>query len=594
MKDLDAANRLYQAGERQAAAETALGAAEDNLARGFRAQAFDCFGAAGKFFQLAGRPNESLTAFERAFSLFERDLVYQPRATHVIRKLASWPELYTRAALAALDVNQPLRAVSLAETGRTRAIAHRIGLDGARPPLSAPVDLWERYVRSWQRAIAIAANELVDEDGWMTRADTRAIDAELRTLRSELRNAGVEAEELAPVSRPVTAEDACARLAQPGLAPTAVLFTIRLDDTVLRVVMLSANGAKELPMRASDQARALRACDRYMGALRARSGRITGVIGPLIAELLEEAGPPLAPLFSQAFASVPAPGPPDTKPRLVWIPHGSLSGLPIQACPCAGGQVVDRAAVVVAPSVTLAMSALQPDDETGGVVELAALSGRYHAPEPPTDGGGAILAVLAGRRVEDVTPTSSDQFEELVRGCALVHLTCHGVYDWSDPLRSYLKLGERCDLSVEYLLGCGALAPKSLVLLGACDSGTIAQSDINEPIGVPMALQSAGAHSVVGAAWPVARVAAIGTCLQFAKELAAGAASPEALRRAAAWVRGASVKEFHRELAAIGHPAAEELAALSAENSNARLCEPPDLWAAYVHWGGGWRLKQAQ
>jgi len=132
--------------------------------------------------------------------------------------------------------------------------------------------------------------------------------------------------------------------------------------------------------------------------------------------------------------------------------------------------------------------------------------------------------------------------------------------------------------------------PGTLVLLGACDSGTVVQSDINEAIGIPIGILGAGAHSVVGAMWPVARIAAA-ICLRFLEEVAQETPSPEALQRACLWLRGATFGQLHEELKAVEHPAAALVAKVKAEAPDSVPYGEPRFWASYVHWGGGWRTQ---
>ena len=126
-----------------------------------------------------------------------------------------------------------------------------------------------------------------------------------------------------------------------------------------------------------------------------------------------------------------------------------------------------------------------------------------------------------------------------------------------------------------------------------CDSGTIAQTDLNEGIGVPAAFLAAGTRAVIGAGWPVARGVAVGVCIKFMAALRAGHASPEALRLAAIWMRDATISDLDLELAAINHPLfrGEPATAEQAALRRRRVFTDPSFWASYVHWGGGWRIE---
>jgi CHAT domain-containing protein len=574
--------RLAQEKQFAPAAAVALECAERSLRTGRRLDAFDFLGAAGKFSHLAGDHAAALAAFGRAFDVFEKDLVHQPRATLVIRRLAAWPELYTRAAVSALELGDPLRAVTLADRGRTRALGHRLGPAAGVPPRNARPELWRSYVSTWRRAVALAASGLLDADGWTRRADAKALDAKLSETRMTLSDDGVASEDLTPLTPVRDAADALALLRDPAAPKTAVLYAIRLDDTVLRFVALTARGAVEVPLPADDQGRILRACDVHAAELRGDPDAIAGRIEELAPALLAETSPRLAPVFERTLADAETD-------RLLWIPQGSLVGIPVLACAVGDGLLADRAAVLVAPSLALGSAALSPDRRaTTGV---ASLRGRVEDGKASTAGGDALLRAAGWRSPPEVEPRTRAEFDAAVADRALVSVTCHGVRDAKDPLHARLEFGDGFDLSIEDLLESPSFHADALVVLGACDAGTVAQTNVNEALGIPMGLRAAGAHAVVGAAWPIARVAAVVLCLRILRELADGAASPDALRRAAVFARDAPASTIHELLAAAGHP----LAALVADvEPTERLLAAPHLWAAYLHWGGGWRARDAK
>jgi len=564
------------------AAEIFRECAERALKTGRRLDAFDWFGAAGKMSHLAGEHPAALDAFDRAFALFETDLVHQPRPTLVIRRLAAWPELYARAAVSALVVGDPLRAVTLADRGRTRALGHRLGPSAATPPANAPPDAWRRYVSAWRRAVALAASGLLDEAGWTRRDDARALDAELSELRADLADAGVASEDLTPLAPTRDAREAIEMLRRADAPPTVVLYAIRLDDKVLRFVALSAGGADEIPLDEASQARVLKASDAHARELRRDPDAVAARIGELAPALLDEVGPALRGVFERALAD-------DAARRLVWIPQGSLVGVPILACPCGDALLADRAAVLVAPSLALATSALAPDRVAPR--RVASVRGRVDDGKPGTSGGDALLAAAGWTSAPEVEPRTPAELAAAVKERALILVTCHGVRDATDALRTHLELGAGFDLTIEAMLESSPLSDDALVLLGACDSGTIAQTDVNEALGIPIGLRAAGAHAVLGAAWPVAQIAAVTLCLRTLVELEAGAPSPDALRRAAVFARDVTAGELAALLAAAGHPLA---AALADVDPAERLLDAPHLWASYLHWGGGWRAAPVE
>ena len=572
----------YLAEERRfgEAAPVALDAAMQYLRRGFRVRAFDAYGAAGKFFHLDGDCGSALDAFERAFGLFERDAVYLTGPSLVIARLASWPELYARAAIAALDDQDPVRAIGFAETGRARAITSRIGPGRAKAPRGAPPDTWSEYVRLWRLAVAHAANDLVDA----AQASTfNAYDAELAALRRILVEAGAAPEDLAPLTPRFDPAVAAAALAEAD-HPTVVLYSIRLHDSV-RFIRAAADGIQEIVLAPREQATVVGAADAYVDALRSEPGRLVAKVEKHLPVLLDCVRPALQPVLDEALDGA-------NGGRLLWIPHASLVAIPLLACQTEGGLVADRVAVSVAPSLSFGLESLQPDVTVRR--SAAAVFGRTDGDEAPTDGGERLLVPLVGSAVRDHEPRSLAALEHAVGAATVAQVTCHGVYDWNDPLRSYLKLGAGFDLPIADLFDSSVFASDSLVIFGACDSGTVAQTEINEAIGVPVAAMAAGARTVVGAAWPVRHVVAVGICAHFIRELARGAASPEALKAASIWIRDATYASLLAEVDALGHPLADQLRRIDPARRGVRPFGRPEMWASYVHWGRGWRAEPVE
>jgi CHAT domain len=558
----------------EAAAEAEAQAAL-SLARGLRINAFGGLASAAQFYMLAGDDSAALDAFKRAFDLLDHDLQYIPYADLVVSRLASWPDRYLLAAFAALRAGEPLTAVSMAETGRARATGSRLGAVGSRPPQVAPEE-WDHFVDLWRRAVAQAANELVAISGWSGQAVSEAVAAELTDLRRTFVSRGVRVEQLSPVGRPVDASSFAGGLRRAP-RPTAILYSLRLSSG-LRFIRIDAGGATQLRLPPDAQKGVTGAVDRMTAAVQ-RSG--TGTTSPpwrdLVADLLDEAGPALDPMLSAATEGL-AGG------RLIWIPQGSLAALPIPALPCAGGLVIDRVAVMTAESLGAAEAALAADVEEPS--RRAAIRGPYHAGQAPTDGCAAVVGAAT-----ETLPTTGDELNLAVTGASLIHLSCHGIFDWAQPLSSYLQLG--FNLPVADLFDRVELPPGAAVLLGTCDSGTVAQTDLNEGIGIPAGLLAAGAATVVGAGWPVARVAAVAICRKVVEGLDAGYSSPEALRKASLWLRDATGADVLTLLQAIQHPLAEPLAAQAPDFLARQPFGDPWVWSAYLHWGAPWKAARS-
>jgi hypothetical protein len=584
------------------AAAVALSEAERLRGLGWRLRELDNLGHAAKLLGFAGEHRRCLEIFGRLFRMLEHDVEYESDASMLIHRLVGWAELYAQAAVAALRAGESLRAVELAEVGRARAIGHRLGPGHRSRPPGVEREPWERFVRSWRMAVARAANNLVDQVA-VTEEEAADLDDELDEARDAVLAAGVQVGVLSPVERPRPIQETLASLRQAG-RPIAILYTIRLDaperdielpDTKtagrprsgLRLVVISQDGAEEAPLPESAQQLVLERCDAYVKRLREIApATLEAEIRQQAPRLIADVSPALSPALE--FAASRARG-----GRLVWIPQGSLVSLPIGACAAGPSPLLERAALLVAPSLAMAKAALARDAAVP--LQARVVEGRSAPGEPTVDGAATLLP--GGASFE--SPSRAESAFELGRAFVdrpLALLACHGVYDWQDPLGSYLKLDR--DVSVESLLEDLMLDSRTLVLLAACDSGTVAQQAINEAVGIPTAMLTAGAHAVVGATWPVAKVAALGICCYFLHGLAAGLASPEALQRACLRLRNTTLDGLAGDLEQVGHPYAADLRAKVARRGAALGQEPffrdkPFTWASFVHWGGGWRSESA-
>jgi CHAT domain-containing protein len=573
------------------------------LDRGDPMSAFLYLAIAAQQHRRAGELHASVNAFARAFALLESDLRYIPYPELVVSRLADWSDRYPVAAITALDAGDPARALSFAETGRARAVAGQLGVVGAPPTETITRADWERFRAGWRRLAAQAANQLYDagasppprarpgeSDGpgpWPVAksGDLATLAADVAELRRRFAGAGAPPAALSPVIAPPSTSDYVARLAAAD-RPTAVLYSV-IAENQLRFVRITAGGVTEIHCETEAMDAVLEAVGAFSDQIRAASD-VESAVRRLLPVMLMGTGPHLEPVLHQAIDGLDGG-------RLIWIPQGMLAALPIHALPLAGRHVCDSVAVIVAESLAsasterLSATPLRP-------VRPVAIRGRPSA-DAPTDGAAALLPAGTSEHLvaspEELERALTDRPRigaDRRHGATVIHLDCHGVFRWRDPLSSYLKLGGNFDLSVGELFDSIQIDRNAVVVLDSCDSGTIAQTDLNEGIGIPAGLLAAGASTVIGAGWPVARLASVSICRQVIKSLLAGADSPEAIRRATCWLRDVTVGDVLAELRAIGHPLADALGEPDPQFLAQRLADPW-LWAAFMHWGAVWRAE---
>lgn len=551
--------------------------------RGFRTDAYDTLVQSAVLHVLAGDFGAALGAFDRAFGLLEQDLLYLPYVELVVRRLAAWPNLYQRAAAVALRLGDPVRAVSLAETGRARAMSSRLGRANPSPPAGVASTDWQRFTQLWRGAIADAAEGLLVAG----QGEPGPEQTELNQLRRAFLASGVSPEALAPVASPVTVAAIPGQLAGAGV-PTAILYPIQIPGNV-HFVRIDAAGAAEIPLSPDSGAEIARVIDAFSATVRdvMPAASLRDALNGLVRDL----GDPLEPVLSKAVAGI-------ENGRLVWVPQGPQVAVPLQALPCGAGQVINVVSVSVAASLGAIAAAVTRDK--AWPLRAIVVEGPAEPGQAATGGGERVL--LSNGVPPAVTrPASLREFNTAVSPATLVHLSCHGHFRRSRPLSSTLQLGadpvgedpRRYDLPVADIFNSVELQADPLLLLGVCDSGTIAQTSLNEGIGVPAAFIAAGARAVIGAGWPVARAVAVGVCIKFVQALRAGHASPEALRQAAIWMRDATISDLDAELAAIGHPLyrGEPTSPEQAALRGRRAFTDVSLWASFIHWGSAWRIQ---
>jgi CHAT domain-containing protein len=168
---------------------------------------------------------------------------------------------------------------------------------------------------------------------------------------------------------------------------------------------------------------------------------------------------------------------------------------------------------------------------------------------------------------------------EALQTCSLVHLSCHGKADLSEPLDSALLLsGDR--LTLRDLTDLNGIR---LAVLSACETARIGGRLPDEMIGFPAAFLVSGVPSVVGSLWSVPSAATAELIARFYENSRqAGLGFGEALRQAQQAVRDTTTaekrsffeKHYPGQPVPVLHPAADS-----------RPYEQPYHWAAFTYYG---------
>lgn len=189
--------------------------------------------------------------------------------------------------------------------------------------------------------------------------------------------------------------------------------------------------------------------------------------------------------------------------RIVIVPHEDLNYLPFQALPAKRGEHYfgEHYQLSYLPNATLLANL---ESVKGlGQAELFAVADpslRY-APDEVK----AIAQYFNGRFWADRLPTETE-LKGALSGNGLIHLAVHGSFETNEPLLSYLHLqaSQQDDgkLTAAEMYGLPLDAAK-LVVLSACETGSVKASHANEVVGMMRGLIFAGADSLLLSAWKI-------------------------------------------------------------------------------------------
>ena len=201
---------------------------------------------------------------------------------------------------------------------------------------------------------------------------------------------------------------------------------------------------------------------------------------------------------------------------MVWIvPHAQLHLLPLHALKVGGRYLAERNPIVYSPSASVMpyCRAKQVWSSNSALIlgdSLPAPDNLVHAREEAVAVAGLFeVEPLLGERA------TRRQFEAELRQLGghlrVLHIACHGKFDYAKPLRSRILLAppvedglayESPDLSAEEVLKLNVDA--DLVVLSACASGVSGRRGGDELIGLTRSFLYAGASSMIVGLWYVA------------------------------------------------------------------------------------------
>lgn len=130
---------------------------------------------------------------------------------------------------------------------------------------------------------------------------------------------------------------------------------------------------------------------------------------------------------------------------------------------------------------------------------------------------------------------------------AYLHFSCHGNYNWSDPIQSGLYPAGGRILSLADLQNDEVnISLARLVTLSACETGItdILKGSANEFVGLPAGFVVLGVPCVVSSLWAVPDISTAMLMERFYSNHIVGKMDiPQALREAQLWVRDLTLSE---------------------------------------------------
>lgn len=226
--------------------------------------------------------------------------------------------------------------------------------------------------------------------------------------------------------------------------------------------------------------------------------------------------------------------------KLIIVPHGALHYLPYQALHGPDGFLIQRHAIALEPSASVAVQLATRERQVAS--NLVAFGNPTIAPAYALPGAEAevrgIAPLFARQEVFLQSNATRVSFRENAPAGRVLHVATHAEADTIDPLHSRILLAP----ATQPADGPDSLLAKdiynlklnnvSLVTLSACETGLgrIARGD--EILGFTRAFFYAGATSLIVSMWPVADESSALTMRTFYSQLADGHEAIDAMRTA--------------------------------------------------------------
>jgi len=398
------------------------------------------------------------------------------------------------------EVNWLREAVIIAENGKSRMLRGEMALAKRLPPLEIPSTYGDDEEKCLDLLRKIYAADLArrkydflnepSSSGEISEADKLRL--ELETIWTQMENHGDTARSYIAVRRDegIQWED-LQGLAERLGRRFAIVSMYRLPDSVFLSVLRAgweAPKAYIVPLSRESMQQALYACHMH-------TTNEWQTLGDLLFS-------PLQSLLSDVE-------------YVYFFPHGPFNLLPLHALTVDGKPIIERWAVVYAPSASVLDSALARPKSKGDALIMGYASFSDPLKRQPD---AMILQEADELATHFQTPPMSPEMcdaktlRERSLSARLIHLSCHGEFIEGDPLASYVHLADGPFTARNWL---ELRLQADLVTLSACESGVSQIHVGGDPVGLMRAILFAGASSLLTTLWSVNSLSTLKWMLKF-------------------------------------------------------------------------------
>ena len=265
--------------------------------------------------------------------------------------------------------------------------------------------------------------------------------------------------------------------------------------------------------------------------------------------------------------------------HFVVIPHGPLHRVPFTALLSLNAQ---NTTLQFAPSGTIYARQRESLGVVEGETAVSCFAVGYNQIEASrhlkyaTEEARFVAHMMGGQAAVDGA-LSKAKLQHQATTSRYLHFACHGYFDDTDPLASYVMVGPDERLTAREVLENWSLQAE-LVTLSACETGISQILRGDEPMGLVRAFLYAGAKDVLVTQWPVDDLATFLLMRQFYEALQTNPTDlPFALAQAQQWLRevtAVTIQEIMQAYAPFAPPShwADESTPFAA----------PKYWAGFI------------